>query len=639
MTTFVEYTANGSTALFPFAFAINAAVECQVLVAGILQTSGYSLRGQGTIDGGAVIFDNPPAAGLTITLRKRGDVQVSAADTAPAHLADKLVAGAGMAIDTVTDPDGAQVLRLSSTGNALDKAANLADLADKAAARANLGVYSADQTDAAIAASAAQVSDAALQKAQNLNDLADKVAARTNLDVYSKAETDTRGQVFQDAALLKTDNLAGVADKAQARTNLDVYSKAEADARDQAVKDAALLKADNLAGVADKAAARTNLDVFSKAETDTRGQVFQDAALLKADNLAGVADKAQARTNLDVYSKAETDARDQAVKDAALLKTDNLAGLADKSAARINLDVYSKAESDSRDQAVKDTALLKASNLSDVANVTTARTNLSVYSKSEVDAAVASVSPASLGVGLPGAVNLKIAVTGGTTVSMSAGSAVLGNGTGGAKMLSAVAVTIATGTVGAGGLDTGTLAAATWYAVWLIAKADGTVAGLLSTSANAPALPTGYIFKVRLGWVRTSSGAASLLGTLQLGSRVQYVYGGVNVPVLPVITSGVTSSYVPCSVTSVVPTATAKVIHLLLTPGAGGNLCFAAPNANYTYSGYGSLGVTPAPLMAFYAPSGVCYGLGSLVLESSNVYYYGFSSVNQLHCLGWEDNI
>jgi len=142
-----------------------------------------------------------------------------------------------------------------------------------------------------------------------------------------------------------------------------------------------------------------------------------------------------------------------------------------------------------------------------------------------------------------------------------------------------------------------------------------------------------------LGWVRTSSGAASLLGTLQLGSRVQYVYGGVNVPVLPVITSGVTSSYVPCSVTSVVPTATAKVIHLLLTPGAGGNLCFAAPNANYTYSGYGSLGVTPAPLMAFYAPSGVCYGLGSLVLESSNVYYYGFSSVNQLHCLGWEDNI
>ena len=600
MTTFVEYTANGSTALFPFAFAINAAVECQVLVAGILQTSGYSLRGQGTIDGGAVIFDNPPAAGLTITLRKRGDVQVSAADTAPAHLADKLVAGAGMAIDTVTDPDGAQVLRLSSTGNALDKAANLADLADKAAARANLGVYSADQTDAAIAASAAQVSDAALQKAQNLNDLADKVAARTNLDVYSKAETN---------------------------------------ARDQAVQDAALLKVDNLASVADKAAARTNLDVYSKAETDTRGQVFQDAALLKADNLAGVADKAQARTNLDVYSKAETDARDQAVKDAALLKTDNLAGLADKSAARINLDVYSKAESDSRDQAVKDTALLKASNLSDVANVTTARTNLSVYSKSEVDAAVASVSPASLGVGLPGAVNLKIAVTGGTTVSMSAGSAVLGNGTGGAKMLSAVAVTIATGTVGAGGLDTGTLAAATWYAVWLIAKADGTVAGLLSTSANAPALPTGYIFKVRLGWVRTSSGAASLLGTLQLGSRVQYVYGGVNVPVLPVITSGVTSSYVPCSVTSVVPTATAKVIHLLLTPGAGGNLCFAAPNANYTYSGYGSLGVTPAPLMAFYAPSGVCYGLGSLVLESSNVYYYGFSSVNQLHCLGWEDNI
>ena len=190
---------------------------------------------------------------------------------------------------------------------------------------------------------------------ENLADVADKAEARANLDIYSKAETDSRDQAVKDAALLKADNLAGVADKAAARTNLDVYSKAETDARDQAVKDAALLKADNLAGVADKAAARTNLDVYSKAETDSRDQTVRDAALLKADNLAGVADKAVARTNLDVYSKAETDARDQAVKDAALLKASNLSDVADKAAARTNLNVYSKSEL--RRQAVADFSL------------------------------------------------------------------------------------------------------------------------------------------------------------------------------------------------------------------------------------------------------------------------------------------
>ena len=39
--------------------------------------------------------------------------------------------------------------------------------------------------------------------------------------------------------------------------------------------------------------------------------------------------------------------------------------------------------------------------------------------------------------------------------------------------LSSVSVSIATGSSGAGGLDTGTLSTSTWYYVWLIAKADG----------------------------------------------------------------------------------------------------------------------------------------------------------------------
>jgi hypothetical protein len=52
-------------------------------------------------------------------------------------------------------------------------------------------------------------------------------------------------------------------------------------------------------------------------------------------------------------------------------------------------------------------------------------------------------------------------------------------------------LTIDTGTTGANGLDTGTLAASTWYHVYAIGKADGvTSAGLISTSASAPTMPS-----------------------------------------------------------------------------------------------------------------------------------------------------
>jgi hypothetical protein len=54
---------------------------------------------------------------------------------------------------------------------------------------------------------------------------------------------------------------------------------------------------------------------------------------------------------------------------------------------------------------------------------------------------------------------------------------------------------------GANGLDTGAEAADTWYSVWVIAKADGTVASLLSLSATAPTMPATYLYKRRVGWV------------------------------------------------------------------------------------------------------------------------------------------
>ena len=88
------------------------------------------------------------------------------------------------------------------------------------------------------------------------------------------------------------------------------------------------------------------------------------------------------------------------------------------------------------------------------------------------------------------------------------------------------------GTVnGANGLDTGSLASH-WYFVYAIAKADGTVAGLLSLSATAPTLPTDYIY---FGLFSTAYYAATITYAngdttptgfyriIQYGNRVNYV--------------------------------------------------------------------------------------------------------------------
>lgn len=62
-------------------------------------------------------------------------------------------------------------------------------------------------------------------------------------------------------------------------------------------------------------------------------------------------------------------------------------------------------------------------------------------------------------------------------------------------------LTASSAAVGPNALDAGVIEASKWYAAWVISKADGTAASLLSLSATAPALPAGYLHKRRIGWV------------------------------------------------------------------------------------------------------------------------------------------
>ena len=94
-----------------------------------------------------------------------------------------------------------------------------------------------------------------------------------------------------------------------------------------------------------------------------------------------------------------------------------------------------------------------------------------------------------------GASNLKIVTVGVNNYSsvITANSAVMITTTGQSYFASGINVTGSTNTSGVNGLDTGSLAANTWYYLFLIYNpTTSTVASLYSLSATAPTLPTGY---------------------------------------------------------------------------------------------------------------------------------------------------
>jgi hypothetical protein len=99
-------------------------------------------------------------------------------------------------------------------------------------------------------------------------------------------------------------------------------------------------------------------------------------------------------------------------------------------------------------------------------------------------------------------------------------------------LLSSVSVTADVTVSGVNGLDTGSVAANTWYAVFVIYNpTTRTTAALLSTSATAPTLPSGYTYSTRLGWMRTD-GSSHFLRALQVGRRAQYVAGSIALPIV-----------------------------------------------------------------------------------------------------------
>jgi hypothetical protein len=86
--------------------------------------------------------------------------------------------------------------------------------------------------------------------------------------------------------------------------------------------------------------------------------------------------------------------------------------------------------------------------------------------------------------------------------------------------LAANVIELTTGSTGAGGLDSGSENASTWYYVWAIYNVGtNTLSGVLSTSLSAPTMPSGYTFKALIGVVR-NDGSSNLVRFYQTDRRI-----------------------------------------------------------------------------------------------------------------------
>ena len=196
---------------------------------------------------------------------------------------------------------------------------------------------------------------------------------------------------------------------------------------------------------------------------------------------------------------------------------------------------------------------------------------------------------------------------------------------------------------GANGLDIGALAASTWYSVWAIWNGTA-AAGLLSLSSTAPTMPIGYTHKARVGWIRTDgTGNKYPLAFKQYGRKVQYSVGAGNVISMPVIISGtqgnpVTPTWVPSSVSGVVPPTASSINAMIIAVNANNTQTAIAPNNNY-----GSVGSASSPPIQV-GVTGVSVGLQvamvfSMLLESTNIFYASSAGASGAAlCMGWEDN-
>lgn len=229
-----------------------------------------------------------------------------------------------------------------------------------------------------------------------------------------------------------------------------------------------------------------------------------------------------------------------------------------------------------------------------------------------------------------------------TQIDISIGSVTLQTTGGGASSFFINGTLTANGAVtGANGLDTGALANNTWYFVYIISNGSSS-ASLLSTNSFAPTMPSGYVYKYRVGAVKTG-GAATFLRTIQRGNRAQYeVIAASTTPNLPQLGSGISGSPTVPTWTSVgvsagtVPATATRIQGFMASQSSGQRFMCAPSNA---YGAYNSA-TNPPPVGVISGNTQPALTIPfEFALESTNIFWASDAAAVQLVVMGWTDNV
>lgn len=186
----------------------------------------------------------------------------------------------------------------------------------------------------------------------------------------------------------------------------------------------------------------------------------------------------------------------------------------------------------------------------------------------------------------------------------------------------------ATFTVGSGngGLDTGLKADNTWYHCFAIAKNDGTSDFLFSTSVSNPTMPTDYIYKRRLGSIKTD-GSSNIVKFLQVHETFLWDSGFTDLNK----TSGFSTSFQNLTVSTPLGVVTEGLFGIEIYVSQYG-MGFALSSKLCTNNGFAA--ECKGTDTTNYSDGSIMVDTLSQIKYSSNSTYFHYANV---YCRGYRD--
>lgn len=127
-------------------------------------------------------------------------------------------------------------------------------------------------------------------------------------------------------------------------------------------------------------------------------------------------------------------------------------------------------------------------------------------------------------------------------------------------------LTVDNTTSGANGLDTGSLAANTWYTIWVIDDASASApAALMSLSETSPTLPGSFDVKRRVGWARTDGSSDFYKAFYGQSGQSRIALWDEAETLLEVLTDGSATVYTVVDCSEFIPPVTGGLVGYLNT--------------------------------------------------------------------------